>query len=76
MTPAPITAKADRLLTGYLEGEIQARKLTKVGGLTIEVNYRYRLLCMRPEQHKDRCAWSLLTHEAYNKLTSRPIRHH
>lgn len=71
MIAPKVQAKADQLLSAFLAGELHARKGTGLQYLAIEVGYRYRWLCWTPEQKHDRNAWTLYTHEAYNKLTRR-----
>lgn len=76
MTPAHVTAKAGRVLSAYLNGEIHARNLHFVKGLALNVSgNRYRWICLRTEQRKSPDAWELLTHSQYTKLIGhgRPI---
>lgn len=69
MIPQKIQAKADSLLSAYLNGAPCARRGTGQAYLTIEVGYRYRLMCRTPADRNRRDAWELLTHERYNKLS-------
>lgn len=71
MIAPKIRAKADQLLSAFIAGTVHARKGTGLPYLAIEVGYRYRLLCWTPEERFNRDAWTLYTHEAYNKLTRR-----
>lgn len=60
-TPAKVVKAAEHLLRRYNKGEITPRQLYSGRGECISVGLRYRLL-------RRNGAWSLMTHESYNKF--------
>ncbi|MEG2040935.1 MAG: hypothetical protein RR068_07490 [Hafnia sp.] len=66
--PPKVVAHALNVLNKYMAGEIRAHKLVGKHGVSLEVGYRWRLLCRIHDDRKDDNAWLLCSHERYNRF--------
>lgn len=71
--PTRIQCKANELLLAYLRGDIQPRKRPRFKSqyYVFNIGYRWRLLCLRPEEAQNPDAWELCSHERYSTLIAK-----
>lgn len=71
--PTRIQMKASAILVSYLRGEIHPRKRPRFDShyLVFNVSYRWRLLCLKPENAQNPNAWELMSHERYSTVIAK-----